>query len=79
MSWLRNFGLRPADELELHIAFCAMRIAWTFTIFALFVWSLVEFIVTGQLSSMFTVFLAGQVVFFGTHCYYRRKYTKNEK
>ncbi|MTI95261.1 MAG: hypothetical protein FH749_07210 [Firmicutes bacterium] len=75
MSFFKKLGFRRSDELDLHIAFLSMRVAWVFTTIALLAWTLQEVISTGQFGVQGIIFFLSQTVFWSSNLYYTKKFS----
>ena len=49
--------VRKMDEMELHLSLNAIRVAWFFTVMALFVWGIWEHVQTGRFTAPMYLFL----------------------
>lgn len=57
--------MRKMDEMELHIQDVAIRWSWMFSIVALFIWGVVLFVKTKEMSLPMILFFLQMVVYFG--------------
>ena len=55
---------RKMDEMELHLSLNAIRVAWFFTVVALFVWGIWEHAQTGRFTAPMYLFLFQNVLYF---------------
>lgn len=55
--------MRMADEMEMHIAFRSMRLAWVFTIVYLLIWTLYGFLKNGSWLPQFILLCSQNIVF----------------
>ena len=75
MNLLKKLGFRKDEreaQRQLNIINKAAKITWIFHTFTLLIWSGVELIQNGQTSVfwiLFTIFSAGQTVFWGIYIY----------
>ena len=58
--------MRRMDEMEAYIALRSVRWAWLFTVIALLVWSICDFIRTGSLTMPFYLLIIQNMVYFFT-------------
>ncbi|MFD0869467.1 Uncharacterised protein [Chlamydia abortus] len=65
--------LRKADEMERYQSDKSARNAFVFFTVALLAWSLTNFFTVGKTGWEFTILLGGNVVFFGSRVFYKRK------
>ena len=73
MGSMKNLGFRRADEMDLHIALRAVRVSWIIIMASLLVWSLFDFISTGNLTLPFILLSLGLAVYFAMILYLRKK------
>ena len=55
---------RKMDEMELHLSLNAIRVAWFFTVMALFVWGIWEHVQTGRFTAPMYLFLFQNLLYF---------------
>ena len=55
---------RKMDEMELHLSLNAIRVAWFFTVVALFVWGIWEHAQTGRFTAPMYLFLFQYLLYF---------------
>ena len=59
MKFFRNM-----DEMELHLSLNAIRVAWFFTVMALFIWGIWDCVQTGRVTAPMYLFLFQNVLYF---------------
>jgi len=69
----KKLGFIKGDEGGSYIANKAIKISWLFYNIALLLWSVVELIQSRELTFVFIILLAGQIVFWGFYLYYLKK------
>lgn len=75
-----RFGFHKADELESAITLKAIRWAWFYSVLFLFVWCVVELILSDSFPGLPFVLLTSQnVVFFISQLYFRKKMGLDDK
>ncbi len=55
---------RKMDEMELHLSLNAIRVTWFFTVMALFIWGIWEYVQAGQFTAPMYLFLFQNVLYF---------------
>ena len=56
--------LRKMDEMELHLSLNAIRVAWFFTVMALFVWGTWGYVQTGRFTAPIYLFVFQNLLYF---------------
>ena len=56
--------LRKMDEMELHLSLNAIRVAWFFTVMALFVWGTWGYVQTGRFTAPIYLFVFQNPLYF---------------
>ena len=56
--------LRKMDEMELHLSLNAIRVAWFFTVMALFVWGTWGYVQTGRFTAPMYLFVFQNPLYF---------------
>lgn len=74
----RIFIMKKMNEAELYETGIAARYAFTFTILSLLVWTLNDFIRTGEPGWQFKIMMVACAIFLWTKVYFRRKAKKND-
>jgi len=64
---------KKADEMEIHISFFSMRLAWIFMSLALLVWAWYDFSKYGKLNFAFSIVAAGGIIYWLSTIYYKNK------
>jgi hypothetical protein len=73
MKLLQRLGFTKADEMDLQIAFFAIRSSWLVTMLALLIWSIYDVITKQTITMPLNILLLGGIVYFFTYLYMRRK------
>lgn len=73
MNLFKKLGFMKSDERGFYIVNNAAKFSWIFYTLALFSYMVVEMIKNGELTFVFTIFCAGQFVFWSTYIYYTIK------
>ena len=55
---------RKMDEMELHLSLNAIRVAWFFTVMALFVWGTWGYVQTGRFTAPIYLFVFQNLLYF---------------
>ena len=55
---------RKMDEMELHLSLSAIRVAWFFTVMALFVWGTWGYVQTGRFTAPIYLFVFQNLLYF---------------
>ena len=79
MRMLQRLGFAKADELDKHIALCAVRSSWLVVMLALFALSTYDVATQQTVTMPFIIFLLGMSVFFSTDIYLRRNMTNGHQ
>ncbi|NLI12915.1 hypothetical protein [Pelotomaculum propionicicum] len=64
---------KKADEMEIHISFLSMRLAWVFMLLALLVWAWYDFSKYSKLNFAFYIGTVGGIFYWLSTIYYRNK------
>ncbi|MGO1528129.1 hypothetical protein [Senegalia sp. (in: firmicutes)] len=72
-------GFRKIDEMEMQISLVSMKWAWFYTVIFLFVWTIVDYINTGEMGLAFFLFITQNLVHLGIQTYMKWKLGKDEK
>lgn len=59
MKFFRNM-----DEMELHLSLNAIRVAWFFTVMALFIWGIWDYVQTGRVTAPMYLLIFQNLLYF---------------
>ncbi|HTX78147.1 MAG TPA: hypothetical protein VMC62_00690 [Longilinea sp.] len=79
MDLFRKLGFTKADEMDSHIALCAVRSSWLVVMLALFALSTYDVATQQTVTMPFIIFLLGMSAFFSTDLYLRRNMTSDRQ
>lgn len=66
-------GFKKMDELEMHISLKSIKIAWSYTIIFLFIWSCYDYFTENEWGLPHFLFITQNLVLLGTQYFLIRK------